>query len=48
MDFFAIYDHVIGCRDSQADLIASDAKDGDSDIGTNTQGFIRTAAENQH
>jgi hypothetical protein len=46
--FFAIDDNVRRGADTQADLITAEAHDGDDDVATDAQGFVRTAAEDEH
>jgi len=48
MHFFAIDDDVGWCRDTETDLITTEADHGDDDIPRNSQGFIRPAAEDEH
>jgi hypothetical protein len=46
--FFAIDDNVRRSGDTQADLVTAQADHGDDDIAIDAQGFVGTAAEDEH
>jgi hypothetical protein len=46
--FFAIDRNVRRSGDTQADLVTAEADHGDDDTATNAEGFVGTAAEDEH
>jgi hypothetical protein len=48
VNFFTVDGHVLRGIDTDADLVAFDAQDGDRDVVTDDQGFANAAGKNKH
>jgi hypothetical protein len=48
MHLLAVDDNIGRSGDTEADLVTAEANHGDDDIATDAQGFVGTAAEDEH